>query len=83
MSHMQVNLIIIYFIINLIIIYFKILLYLYFFRHANDEFVIVANSFRYLQSHSKKLFFASVDFDEGSDVFQMVCKILYYYIHIL
>ncbi|CAK9797819.1 Magnesium transporter protein 1 [Anthophora plagiata] len=41
-------------------------------RHANDEFVIVANSFRYLQSHSKKLFFASVDFDEGSDVFQMM-----------
>ncbi|XP_043527994.1 tumor suppressor candidate 3 isoform X2 [Frieseomelitta varia] len=41
-------------------------------RHANDEFVIVANSFRYLQSHSKKLFFASVDFDEGSDVFHMM-----------
>ena len=33
---------------------------------------IAANSFRYLQSHSKKLFFASVDFDEGSDVFQMM-----------
>ncbi|XP_076651727.1 oligosaccharide transferase gamma subunit isoform X1 [Halictus rubicundus] len=41
-------------------------------RHAKDEFVIVANSLRYLQSHNKKLFFASVDFDEGSDVFQMM-----------
>lgn len=42
-------------------------------RHANDEFVVVANSFRYLQPHSKKLFFASVDFDEGGlDVFQMM-----------
>ncbi|KOC69256.1 Magnesium transporter protein 1, partial [Habropoda laboriosa] len=40
--------------------------------HANDEFVIVAKSFRYLQSHSKKLFFVAVDFDEGSDVFQMM-----------
>lgn len=41
-------------------------------RHANDEFIIVANSFRYSQSYSNKLFFASVDFDEGSDVFQMM-----------
>lgn len=41
-------------------------------RHANDEFVTVANSFRYSQSYSNKLFFATVDFDEGSDVFQMM-----------
>lgn len=41
-------------------------------RHANDEFTIVAHSFRYSQSYSNKLFFASVDFDEGSDVFQMM-----------
>ncbi|XP_001605789.2 tumor suppressor candidate 3 [Nasonia vitripennis] len=41
-------------------------------RHANDEFVIVANSFRYSQSYSNKLFFALVDFDEGSEVFQMM-----------
>ncbi|XP_066591316.1 tumor suppressor candidate 3 [Prorops nasuta] len=40
--------------------------------HANDEFTIVANSFRYSQSYTNKLFFASVDFDEGSDVFQMM-----------
>lgn len=40
-------------------------------RHASDEFTIVANSFRYSQSYSNKLFFAVVDFDEGSDVFQM------------
>lgn len=38
--------------------------------HANEEFMIVANSFRYPQPHSNKLFFVSVDFDEGSDVFQ-------------
>lgn len=41
-------------------------------KHAHDEFVIVANSFRYSQAYSNKLFFAIVDFDEGSDVFQMV-----------
>lgn len=39
---------------------------------ANDEFVIVANSFRYSQMYSNKLFFIVVDFDEGSDVFQML-----------
>lgn len=39
---------------------------------ANDEFVIVANSFRYSQMYSNKLFFVVVDFDEGSDVFQML-----------
>ncbi|KAK9508947.1 hypothetical protein O3M35_006377 [Rhynocoris fuscipes] len=41
-------------------------------RHANDEFLIVANSFRYSQVYSNKLFFAMVDFDEGADVFQML-----------
>ncbi|GJQ65248.1 hypothetical protein Trydic_g7376 [Trypoxylus dichotomus] len=41
-------------------------------KHAHDEFVIVANSFRYSQAYSNKLFFAIVDFDEGSDVFQMM-----------
>ncbi|KAK4887222.1 hypothetical protein RN001_003493 [Aquatica leii] len=41
-------------------------------RHAHDEFTIVANSFRYSQAYSNKLFFAMVDFDEGSDVFQML-----------
>lgn len=41
-------------------------------KHASDEFTIVANSFRYSPSYSNKLFFAIVDFDEGSDVFQLV-----------
>lgn len=44
----------------------------YHFRHANDEFNIVANSFRYSQTYSNKLYFVSIDFDEGSDVFQLV-----------
>uniref|UniRef100_A0A646QH96 Tumor suppressor candidate 3 n=1 Tax=Hemiscolopendra marginata TaxID=943146 RepID=A0A646QH96_9MYRI len=39
-------------------------------RHASDEFQIVANSFRYSQSFSNKLFFGIVDYDEGPDVFQ-------------
>lgn len=39
-------------------------------RHAHDEYTILANSFRYSQAYSNNLFFAMVDFDEGSDVFQ-------------
>ncbi|KAI5705798.1 tumor suppressor candidate 3-like [Diaphorina citri] len=39
---------------------------------ASDEYTIVANSFRYSQMYSNKLFFILVDFDEGSDVFQML-----------
>lgn len=41
-------------------------------RHAHDEYTIVANSYRYSQTYSNKLFFAMVDFDEGSDVFQLL-----------
>lgn len=41
-------------------------------RLAYDEFTIVANSYRYSPIFSNKLFFAMVDFDEGSDVFQML-----------
>ncbi|XP_055902012.1 tumor suppressor candidate 3 [Eupeodes corollae] len=41
-------------------------------RHAHDEFNIVANSYRYSPIYSNKLFFAMVDFDDGSDVFQML-----------
>lgn len=41
-------------------------------RHAHDEYTILANSFRYSQGYSNNLFFAMVDFDEGSDVFQML-----------
>jgi len=38
-------------------------------RQASDEFQIVANSWRYSNQFSNKLFFAMVDYDEGSDVF--------------
>ncbi|CAH0561407.1 unnamed protein product [Brassicogethes aeneus] len=41
-------------------------------RQANDEFSAVATSFRYSQAYSNKLFFGVVDFDEGSDIFQML-----------
>lgn len=41
-------------------------------RHAHDEFSIVANSYRFSPIYSNKLFFAMIDFDEGSDVFQML-----------
>lgn len=40
---------------------------------ANDEFSIVANSFRFnSQIYSNKLFFALVDFDECGSIFQSV-----------
>lgn len=39
-------------------------------RPAADEYTVLANSYRYSSSYSNKLFFAMVDFDEGSDVFQ-------------
>lgn len=39
-------------------------------RQAHDEYLILANSYRYSQAYSNNLFFAMVDFDEGSDVFQ-------------
>jgi len=39
-------------------------------KQASDEYQLVANSYRYSQFFSNKLFFAMVDFDEGSDVFQ-------------
>lgn len=41
-------------------------------RHAHDEFAIVANSYRFSSIYSNKLFFAMVDFDEGSEVFQLL-----------
>lgn len=42
------------------------------FRQADEEFQVLANSWRYSSAFTNKVFFASVDFDEGSDVFQMV-----------
>lgn len=41
-------------------------------REANNEFTILANSWRYSQQYSNKVFFAVVDFDEGPDVFNAV-----------
>ncbi|CAK1578008.1 unnamed protein product [Parnassius mnemosyne] len=41
-------------------------------QHVFDEYLIVANSFRFSQLNNNKLFFGIVDFDEGSDVFQML-----------
>lgn len=45
-------------------------------QHVYDEYMIVANSFRFSQAYNNKLFFGMVDFDEGSDIFQMVCTII-------
>lgn len=41
-------------------------------RPANDEFQIVASSWRYSSQFSNKLFFAMVDFDDAPDVFKML-----------
>lgn len=41
-------------------------------RLAMEEYSIVANSWRYSPLFSNKLFFGMVDFDEGSDVFQLL-----------
>lgn len=43
-------------------------------KQASDEYHLVANSYRYSQHYSNKLFFAMVDFDEGPDVFQVNIK---------
>ena len=40
-------------------------------KQASEEYQVVANSYRYSQHYSNKLFFAMVDFDEGPDVFQV------------
>jgi oligosaccharyltransferase complex subunit gamma len=41
-------------------------------RHGSEEFNIVANSYRYSQLFSNKLFFGVVDFDEGTEIFTSV-----------
>lgn len=38
---------------------------------VNDEYQIVANSYKFSQAN-EKLFFGLVDFDEGSEIFQIV-----------
>ncbi|XP_007955450.1 magnesium transporter protein 1 [Orycteropus afer afer] len=46
-------------------------------KQADEEFQILANSWRYSSAFTNKIFFAMVDFDEGSDVFQMVRSLVY------
>lgn len=41
-------------------------------RQANEEYQILANSWRYSSAFCNKLFFSMVDYDEGTDVFQQV-----------
>ncbi|XP_023672125.1 dolichyl-diphosphooligosaccharide--protein glycosyltransferase subunit MAGT1 [Paramormyrops kingsleyae] len=41
-------------------------------RQADDEYQILANSWRYSSAFTNRIFFVTVDFDEGSDVFQML-----------
>lgn len=48
-------------------------------RQADEEYQILANSWRYSSAFTNKIFFAMVDFDEGSDVFQMVMFFLFYF----
>ena len=45
---------------------------MYISRQANEEFQILANSWRYSQQYSNQLFFTMVDYDEGPDIFQSV-----------
>lgn len=55
-------------------------LFLFLNRQANEEYQVLANSWRYSSAFSNKLFFTIVDYDEGADVFQQVnvecCKAL-------
>lgn len=41
-------------------------------KPANDEYQIIAQSWRYSAQFNNNLFFAMVDFDEASDVFRML-----------
>ncbi|KAG2463656.1 MAGT1 protein, partial [Polypterus senegalus] len=41
-------------------------------KQADEEYQILANSWRYSSAFTNKIFFAAVDFDEGSDVFHMM-----------
>lgn len=53
---------------------FSFLIYVYLpsYRQANEEYQVLANSWRYSSAFSNKLFFTVVDYDEGADVFQQV-----------
>ena len=39
-------------------------------RQASEEFTLIANSYRYSPFYSNKMFFAMIDFDEGTEAFQ-------------
>uniref|UniRef100_A0AAZ3SAA0 Tumor suppressor candidate 3 n=1 Tax=Oncorhynchus tshawytscha TaxID=74940 RepID=A0AAZ3SAA0_ONCTS len=41
-------------------------------RQANEEYQVLANSWRYSSAFCNKLFFTVVDYDEGADVFQQL-----------
>ena len=47
-------------------------------KQAHEEYQVVANSYRYSQHYSNKLFFAMVDFDEGPDVFQVNTRLKFF-----
>ncbi|OWK00375.1 TUSC3, partial [Cervus elaphus hippelaphus] len=44
----------------------------YILRLANEEYQILANSWRYSSAFCNKLFFSKVDYDEGTDIFQQL-----------
>ena len=44
-------------------------------QEANDEFSILANSYRFSPSYSNQLFFGIVDFDHAQEIFQSVSSI--------
>lgn len=54
--------------------YNESMIFVYFssYRQANEEYQVLANSWRYSSAFSNKLFFTVVDYDEGADVFQQV-----------
>ncbi|KAL7979893.1 hypothetical protein Chor_004362 [Crotalus horridus] len=41
-------------------------------KQADEEYQILANSWRFSSAFTNRIFFAMVDFDEGGDVFQML-----------
>lgn len=41
-------------------------------RAAHDEYLIVANSFKFQEPGNTELYFAMVDYDEGSDIFNLL-----------
>ncbi|KAJ6668589.1 hypothetical protein lerEdw1_012071 [Lerista edwardsae] len=43
---------------------------------ANEEYQVLANSWRYSSAFSNKLFFTVVDYDEGADVFQQIINVI-------